>query len=111
VIEDWIRKAKEDPKIGIILLHNGIVRATSKKGDVVNGLIIEADKRKIRDIENGARREKGIFYCKIKINEGKLKVGEDIMWILVAADFRKSCFPVMEKIIDEVKEAISEREI
>jgi len=111
VIEDWIREAKKNHKVGIVLLHNGIVRATSKKGDVVNGLIVKADKKKINDIENEARREKGIFYCKIKINEGKLKVGEDIMQVLVAADFRKNCFPVMEKIIGEVKETISEQEI
>ncbi len=111
MIEDWIRKAKENPKVGIVLLHNGIVRATSKKGDVVNGLTVKADKKKIKDIENEAKKKKGIFYCKIKINEGKLNVGEDIMQVLVAADFRKNCFPVMEKIIDGVKAAILEQEI
>ena len=111
MIEDWIRKAKENPKVGIVLLHNGIVRATSKKGGVVNGLIVKAEEKKIKDIENEAKKKKGIFYCKIKINEGKLKVGEDIMRVLVAADFRKNCFPVMEEIVGRVKDVISEQEI
>jgi len=67
--------------------------------------------KKIQDIEEKVKKEKGIFYCRIKVNEGKLQVGEDIMWVLIAGDFRENCFPVMEKTVGEVKEAISEKEV
>jgi len=111
VVEDWIREAKKSSRVGMILLHNGIVRKTSKGGEIVNGLIVKVDKKKIQDIEEKVKKEKGIFYCRIKVNEGKLQVGEDIMWVLIAGDFRENCFPVMEKTVGEVKEAISEKEV
>ena len=35
MIEDWIKEAKQDVNVGMILLHNSVVRATSIKKSVV----------------------------------------------------------------------------
>jgi molybdopterin synthase catalytic subunit len=54
----------------------------------------------------------GIVEIKVWINEGLLKIGDDIMYALVAGKFRTSVIPVLEELVSRIKkEIVSEKEI
>jgi molybdopterin synthase catalytic subunit len=114
MIEQWLAevKKKADPEgLGMILVHNGIVRATSKKGNPVSGMNLFYDKEKLKDVVSEQKKKDGILEIKIWINQGDLKVGDDIMLLLVAGRFRTDVLPVFESLLSVIKqEIVSERE-
>ncbi len=115
MIEQWIKdiKMKSDfQDLGMILVHNGIVRATSKDGKPVKGMHLNYDKKKLSYLLDELRKRDGIVEIKVWINEGILKIGDDIMYALVAGKFRTSVIPVLEELVSRIKkELVSEREI
>jgi molybdopterin synthase catalytic subunit len=114
VIEQWIAEVKENSnsgKLGMILIHNGIVRATSKYGKSVKGMYLTYDKEKLNSLIDELRKRKGIVAIKAWINEGNLNVGDDIMYVLVAGRLRTYVLPTFEELISSIKnEVISEEE-
>jgi molybdopterin synthase catalytic subunit len=115
MIEQWLKetKVKSDLKdLGMILVHNGIVRATSKDGKSVKGMHLSYDKKKLASLIDELRKRDGIVEIKIWINEGHLKVGDNIMYALVAGRFRTIVIPVLEELVAKIKQDIvSEKEI
>lgn len=106
MIEDWMReiKAKSPPEgLGMILVHNGIVRATSKKGESVQGMLLGHDEALLRSIVEEYDKKEGIVGIKVWINDGRLKVGDDIMLVLVAGRFRTDVLPVFEALVRDIK--------
>ena len=115
VIDQWIAEVKQssDPQeLGMILLHNGIVRATSKKGKSVKGMHLSYDREKLNFLLMEFRKKDGIVAIKAWINEGTLKVGDDIMYVLVAGRIRTDVLPTFEELVSKIKrEVVSEREL
>lgn len=115
MIEQWIKdiKIKSDfQDLGMILVHNGIVRATSRNGKTVKGMHLFHDKKKLSYLSDELSKRDGIVEIKVWINEGLLKIGDDIMYALVAGKFRTSVIPVLEELVSRIKkEIVSEREI
>ena len=115
MVEQWLNevKLKADPEgLGMILVHNGIVRATSKQGNPVSGMNLSYDKEKLRTVVSEQKKKDGILEIKVWINRGDLKVGDDIMLLLVAGRFRTDVLPVFESLLSTIKqEIVSEREI
>jgi molybdopterin synthase catalytic subunit len=115
MIEQWLAevKKKADPEgLGMILVHNGIVRATSKQGKPVRGMNLSYDEEKLETVVSEQKKKDGILEIKVWINRGDLKVGEDIMLLLVAGRFRTDVLPVFELLLSAIKqEIVSEREI
>ena len=115
MIEQWIKDIKmgsDFKDLGMILVHNGIVRATSKDGKPVKGMHLYYDKQKLSFLLNELSKREGIVEIKVWINEGLLKIGDDIMYALVAGKFRTSVIPVLEELVYRIKkEIVSEREI
>lgn len=115
MIEQWLAevKKKADPEgLGMILVHNGIVRATSKQGKPVRGMKLSYDEEKLRTVVSEQKKKGGILDIKVWINRGDLKVGDDIMLLLVAGRFRTDVLPVFESLLSAIKqEIVSEREI
>jgi molybdopterin synthase catalytic subunit len=114
MIDEWLKeiKGRADVKdLGMILVHNGVVRATSKDGKPVTGMHLSYDKQKLIQVLDELRRRDGIVEMKVWINEGDLKVGEDIMFALVAGRFRTVVIPVLEELVSKIKkEIVSEKE-
>jgi molybdopterin synthase catalytic subunit len=109
MIDAWMKeiKGRADFKdLGMILVHNGVVRATSKDGKHVKGMHLSYDKQKLMLLLDELRRRDGIVEMKVWINEGDLKVGDDIMYAVVAGRFRTVVIPVLEELVSRIKKEI-----
>jgi molybdopterin synthase catalytic subunit len=114
MIDAWMKeiKGRTDFKdLGMILVHNGVVRATAKDGRPVRGMHLSYDKQKLMRLLDELRKRDGIAEMKVWINEGPLQVGDDIMYALVAGRFRTTVIPVLEELVTRIKkEIVSEKE-
>ena len=106
-IETLVDQIKQHPdyhKAGMILCHNGVVRATSREGDEVTGLEVVVDHNRLDQILNEQKKRPGIIDILIHINEGKpLAVGEDVMFLVVAGDIRENVLEVLTDTLNMVK--------
>ncbi len=110
LIEEVLR-ASNPENLGMILVHRGVVRSLSKDGRKVKGMILKVPMEEIRRIEEKYSAFPGVETVKIKVNAGELKVGDEIMTILVAGRYRTDVIPVLEKVVTEVKAIVSEEEL
>jgi len=115
MIEQWIKeikKAAPADMLGMILSHNGIVRATAKTGTSVQAMNLSYDKAKLERAVREFKKKEGIVDIRVWINEGHLKIGDDIMNVCVAGRFRKDVLPVFQELISMIKtEIVKEEEI
>ena len=121
-LEEWFREAKTDPaasKVGMFLLHNGVVRQTPRalvrqgvdNGSLVKGMEFSYDAAKVETAIAETRRMEGIFYVKVWLNEGRLAVGDDIMYVLVGGDIRPHVAEALQHLIEKIKtECVTEKE-
>lgn len=115
-LDQMAREIKARPgyeeQAGMILLHNGTVRAWSRDGHKkVLAIEVEPDEVKIGRIcqELGARP--GIFAISAQANPGLLKPGDDLLYLAVAGDIREHVIPVFAELLDRVKsEAVKKKE-
>lgn len=114
MIEQWIAeiKASSDPgNLGMILIHNGIVRATSKDGKKVKGMHLSYDSERLNSLITEYRKKEGIVGINAWINEGNLRVGDNIMYVLVAGRLRTDVLPIFKEFISKIKkEVVAEEE-
>jgi molybdopterin synthase catalytic subunit len=109
MISAWLKEVKEsaDPKeLGMILMHNGVVRGTSKYGAAVQGMKLSYDEGKLVDLLNKYKEHDGILEIKAWINSGELSVGDDIMYLMVAGRFRTDVFPIFETVLSAIKKEV-----
>ena len=115
MIDKWIKEIKKEgpaDMLGMILYHNGIVRATAKDGGKVRAMNLSYDKAKLEASVRRFKKKDGIADIKAWINEGRLKIGDDIMKVCVAGRFRKDVLPVFQELITMIKtEIIGEEEL
>ncbi|HQM20113.1 MAG TPA: molybdenum cofactor biosynthesis protein MoaE [Deltaproteobacteria bacterium] len=101
-----IRKIKERDdyhKVGMILCHNGVVRGTSRDGSPVGSVDVRADRETIEAIVEEQKKRPGIIEILYEVNEGNLKVGDDLLMIVVAGDIREHVIPVMTDTLNAIK--------
>ena len=116
-ISKKIAEMKKDPlfaqNVGMILIHNGVVRAWSRKDkSQVQTIEVMADFKKIEQIRKEYEQKPGIYKIIIEAREGTFKPGDDLLFIIVAGDIRENVKPVLAEVLDKVKkEAISKKEI
>ncbi len=107
---DQIKKHPDFHKAGMILCHNGVVRATSREGDEVTGLEIVVDHKRLEQILNEQKKRPGIIEILIHINEGKqLFVGEDVMFLVVAGDIRENVIAALTDTLNLVKTQVTSK--
>jgi molybdopterin synthase catalytic subunit len=121
-IDNWLREAKADPvasKIGMFLVHNGVVRQTPKAkvrqglddGSVVKGMEFTYDAEKVEAVIAETYKLDGIFYIKAWLNEGQLDVGDDIMYLLIGGDIRPNVIDALQFLVEKIKtECVTEIE-
>jgi len=114
-VDRWIEeiKRKANPEeLGMILVHNGIVRATSKSRKPVRGIKLSYDKEKLDSMVRLLKQKPGVVDIKVWINAGNLQVGDDIMFLVVAGRFRTDVVPVFEELLSVIKrEIVTEQEV
>ncbi len=113
-IEKWIEEVKRDcdpNNVGMILIHNGIVRGSSKvEGKRVRGIRLSYDRKLLEETLKSFSQRDGIEKVKAWINEGELKTGDDIMLVLVAGRYRTDVLPTFEGLIEKIKREIVREE-
>lgn len=106
-----IEKIKAHPefhRVGMILTHNGVVRATSRDGSAVTGVRLDAARQRIGEIIEAEKQSPGIVEIMVEITDRKeLSVGDDIMLVAVAGDIRDNVLPCMARMIDSIKQTVT----
>jgi len=98
-------------RAGMILLHNGIVRAFARNGLPITRIKTKVDREKLKEIIEDALKMKGIIDIRVVIREGDLKIGEDMMLLAVCGDIRENVISCLSQTLDRIKkEAISKVE-
>ena len=122
-VDQWLKEAKASPdadKVGMYLIHNGVVRATARSlvrdGDPdakpVKGMLFSCDSVKADAAIEEARKMEGVFFIRVWVNEGELNVGDDIMLVLIGADIRPHAVQALEKLVGRIKnECVTEKEV
>ncbi len=102
-----IKKRANKDNLGMILVHNGVVRKTSKENnEPVKKLYISYDKEKLQKEIKKIEALSFIEAVEVWINSGWLEVGDDIMYVVLAGDRRKNILPVFENLIETIKNEI-----
>ncbi len=101
------RRLKKDPdfarQVGMILVHNGIVRGTSRKdGREVTCVEVSPDRARIAELCRKYEKKPGIYKVLAEAAAGRLQVGDDLLFILVAGDFREHVKRAGE-LLDRIK--------
>jgi len=113
LIEAWIKEIKRNcttKDLGMILVHNGIMRATSKEGKPVRRMRTTYNAAKLDAAIALYKQKDGIADVKVWINEGILQVGDDIMKVCVAGRFRTDVLPVFQELLTAIKSEIIKEE-
>jgi molybdopterin synthase catalytic subunit len=107
-----VENAKKHPdfhKAGMILCHNGVVRATSRDGRPVSEVSVRVDRKRLEAIIGEIKAMTGIVEVLAHVNEGVLKVGEDVMYVVVAGDFRENVFEAMIAAVNRIKADVTSK--
>ncbi len=110
---DFIKTIKKHPeydKVGMILCHNGVVRDTSRDGRRVSGLKINVDHAKLATVIEENKKKQGIIEILVKIAEDlDLKVGDDVMMLVVAGDIRDNVIKVLHETLNAIKTTVTHK--
>ncbi len=105
---EQIKKVSNLDNLGMILVHNGVVRGTSKSGKKVRKMLLIYDKQKLDGLVKEVNKLSFVESCIIWINEGELSIGDDIMYVILAGNNRKKLLPLFEDIIETLKNSVVE---
>jgi len=122
-MDAWLKEAKAHEsakKIGMYLTHNGTVRQSAKalvregaeNTRPVSGMIFSYDEANVNAVIADAYRLEGIHYIRVWLNEGELKTGDDIMYVLIGGDIRPRVIDALNYLVGRIKnECVTETEI
>jgi len=121
-VDAWLREAKAAPgaeKIGMYLTHNGTVRATAKaqvregkETSPVSAMLFDYNEDRVKAAVEATRRMAGIYYVRAWLNRGRLRVGDDLMYVLIGGDIRPHVIDAMQFLVGTLKEScVSEQEL
>lgn len=116
-ISRTIAELKKDPQfaanVGMILVHNGVVRGWSRKDrQDVSCVEIAVDLERLQALCREFETRPGIHKVLAEARQGCLKPGDDVLFLLVAGDIRENVKPALADLLDRVKlEAVSKKEL
>ena len=103
-----IRQNPDFEKVGMLLCHNGVVRATSRDGRRVEGLRVTVDHPGLDRIVSQQKQKAGIVDIRVEIAEDMdLAVGDDVMLLVVAGDIRQNVIAVLSETLDLIKTTVT----
>lgn len=110
-------------KCGMFLFHNGVVRESQKikvrklsSNKSINNKVeymeFSYNKKLLAKYISAAKKMNGIYYVDVWLNEGKLKVGNDIMFVAIGGDIRPNVINCLETLVENIKsKCVNEIEI
>ena len=121
-MDDWLREAKSAPTaplVGMYLFHNGVVRRTPRatvrhgqEAPPVAGMLLTCDEAALQAAIAQAKQLPGIYYVRVWINQGRLSVGDDLMYILLGGDTRPHTVEAMQTLLTQIKQTcLTEQEL
>ena len=122
-VDAWLREAKAERdagKIGMYLLHNGVVRETARAAaregreglPPIRGMEFHFDQGKVDAAVAEAKALPGISLIRVWLNSGKLKMGDDIMYVLIGGDIRPRVIDALSFLVGKIKsECVIEKEV
>lgn len=110
VLIDQIKRRPDYSKVGMLLCHNGVVRGTSRDGRKVNGLRVAVDRDQLAHVLESHRARPGIVDILVEINADKdLKVGDDVMLLVVAGDIRENVTAALSDTLNAIKSTVTHK--
>lgn len=122
-VDVWLKEAKAQAAAagcGMFLVHNGIVRESAKakvregaeNTRPVKGMLFSYDAEKVQAAVRETETMEGIGCVRVWLNEGELRVGDDIMYVLVGGDIRPHVIDALQFLVGKIKnECVSETEL
>jgi len=122
-MDAWLKEAKRDASAagcGMYLFHNGVVRETARarvrdgaeNTAAVSGMNFSYDAEKVEAARQAALQMPGISYARVWLNSGALRVGDDIMLVLVGGDIRPHVIDALQALVGEIKNhCVTEQEV
>ena len=122
-MDAWMAEAKKHDSaknIGMYLVHNGVVRETAKAcvregvedTQPVVAMEFSYDAAKVEEITAETYKMPGIYYIRTWLAEGRLNVGDDIMYVLIGGDIRPHIVDALQYLVGRIKnECVVEKEI
>ncbi|MEG2172403.1 MAG: molybdenum cofactor biosynthesis protein MoaE [Desulfovibrionaceae bacterium] len=116
-ISRTIQELKKRPgfteNVGMMLVHNGVVRGWSRKGhEKVTSVNVTPDREKMLAICREMEQQPGIFAILAEANEGTLMPGDDLLFLVVAGDIREHVKATFAELLDRVKkETVVKQEV
>ena len=121
-IDAWLKEAKAHesaPLCGMYLTHNGTVRQSAKArvrygedAKDVTGMVFSYDEKKVDAVIADTYKMEGIYYIKVWLNEGRLQMGDDIMYALIGGDIRPRVVDALHYLVGRIKnECVVETEL
>ena len=107
-----LKEHPDYPKMGMIVSHLGVVRRHSLHGMVVTGIEVTFDENAIDKILCETEEMPGIIQAVVETAEGRLRVGDEIMAVVVGGDIREHVFPALIAVVNRIKvEASTKKEL
>ena len=105
---EQIKKRPDYYKVGMILCHNGVVRGTSRDGRNVSGLRVTVDNARLEQVINQYKEQPGIIDILVQIDADRdLKVGDDVMLLVVAGDIRERVISALTDTLNAIKSTVT----
>jgi len=112
--DEWLKTAKADEtsaQIGMYLTHNGVVRQSAKAKvrsgaedtKPVTGMQFGYNEEMVKGYAREAINMDGIYYIRLWLAEGKLSVGDDIMYVLIGGDIRPHVVDCLQTLVGNIK--------
>ena len=112
-INALIKQIKNHPgydKVGMVLCHQGVVRATSRDGQPVRGLRVAVNEQLLAQIIKEKKALPGVVEILVQINADKdLLVGDDVMVLVVAGDIRENVIAALSETLNAIKSKVTQK--
>lgn len=98
--------------VGMVLVHNGVVRGWSRADHApVSAIRVTPDRERMQAICRELEQQPGIFCIHAEAEEGLLKPGDDVLFLVVAGDIREHVKATFAELLDRIKaEAVVKQE-
>jgi molybdopterin synthase catalytic subunit len=104
VITEMKKKPGFSENVGMILVHNGVVRGWSRQDHkAVTSIDVRGDMPIVEALRQEYLKKPGIFEIIIECCSGRLLPGDDLLFIVVAGDIRENVKPVLSELLDRIK--------
>jgi molybdopterin synthase catalytic subunit len=102
-----VKKRSDYNRVGAMALFIGVVRGETSKGESVKRLGLEAYEEKADEVLERICRDlqskEGVVDVQIHHLTGEFKLGEDLVYVLVAGGHRQNVFPVLQEAVERYK--------